>query len=111
MLLCEVLPRCKRGLGMYFYNIAMSLGFLVAGLINMLLRERGDWGWRASIALLGAPALVLSALLPTISESPQLLLQCGKEEEAVQVRVQVLVLVVPLVVPLGYNNICHCFVC
>lgn len=85
MLLSEVLPRHKRGLGMYLYNIAMSLGFLLAGLVNMLLREP-EWGWRASIALLGCPALLLGILLPTIPESPQLLLQHGRGEAAMQVR-------------------------
>lgn len=85
MLLCEVLPRHTRGLGMYCYNIAMSLGFLLAGLVNMLLREP-VWGWRASVALMAAPAVVLAMLLPTISESPQLLLQHGRQEAAVQVR-------------------------
>jgi MFS family permease len=85
MLLCEVLPRNSRGLGMYCYNIALSLGFLMSGLLNMLLHDP-TWGWRVSVALLAAPGVVLAALLPGISESPQVLLQQGKDESAVQVR-------------------------
>jgi MFS family permease len=84
MLLCEVLPRNSRGMGMYCYNIALSLGFLMSGLINMLLHDP-VWGWRMSVALLAAPGVALAALLPGISESPQVLLQQGKEEAAVQV--------------------------
>lgn len=84
MLLCEVLPRHSRGLGMYFYNIALSLGFLLSGLVNMLLHDH-IWGWRASVALLAAPGVLLAALLPSISESPQVLLQHGKDMAAVQV--------------------------
>jgi MFS family permease len=85
MLLCEVLPRHSRGLGMYCYNIALSLGFLLSGLVNMLLHDPA-WGWRASVALLAAPGVLLAALLPSISESPQVLLQHGKDAAAVQVR-------------------------
>uniref|UniRef100_A0A383VR92 Major facilitator superfamily (MFS) profile domain-containing protein n=1 Tax=Tetradesmus obliquus TaxID=3088 RepID=A0A383VR92_TETOB len=83
MLLCEVLPRHRRGLGMYFYNIALSLGFLLSGLANMLLQQPA-WGWRASVALLAAPGLLLAGLLPSISESPQVLLQHGKDAAAAQ---------------------------
>eukprot|EP00882_Tetradesmus_deserticola_P020750 GHRQ01022421.1.p1 GENE.GHRQ01022421.1~~GHRQ01022421.1.p1 ORF type:complete len:343 (+),score=134.23 GHRQ01022421.1:410-1438(+) len=83
MLLCEVLPRQSRGMGMYCYNIALSLGFLLAGLFNMLLHDPA-WGWRASVALLAAPGVALAALLPSISESPQVLLQHGKEDAAAQ---------------------------
>lgn len=92
MLLCEVLPRHRRGLGMYFYNIALSLGFLLSGLANMLLQQPA-WGWRASVALLAAPGLLLAGLLPSISESPQVLLQHGKDAAAAQVRVLPLVAV------------------
>jgi MFS family permease len=84
MLLCEVLPRTTRSLGMYCYNIALSLGFLLSGLFNMLLHDP-RWGWRLSVALLAAPGVALAALLLSISESPQVLLQQGKEEAAVQV--------------------------
>jgi MFS family permease len=84
MLLCEVLPRHKRGLGMYAYNLCMALGFLLSALANMLLHQP-TWGWRVSVALLAAPAAALIVLLPSISESPQVLLQRGRQEEAAEV--------------------------
>jgi MFS family permease len=74
-------------MGMYCYNIALSLGFLLSGLVNMLLHDPA-WGWRASVALLAAPGLLLAALLPSISESPQVLMQRGEDAAAVQVRLR-----------------------
>lgn len=84
MLLCEVLPREKRGFGMYAYNLCMAAGFLLSAVANMLLHTP-PWGWRVSVALLAAPALGLTALLPSISESPQVLLLHGQPHAAVLV--------------------------
>ncbi|KAF8058939.1 STP5 [Scenedesmus sp. PABB004] len=81
MLLVEVLPRGRRGQGMYAFNTCMAAGFLLSGAANQALAGPA-WGWRASVALLAAPALALAALLPGVRESPQALLQRGRDDEA-----------------------------
>ncbi|KAI8473535.1 MAG: general substrate transporter [Monoraphidium minutum] len=81
MLLSEVLPRDRRGAGMYAYNVAMLAGFLAAAVANQLLQHT-PWGWRLSAGLAGAPGVALAALLPFVRESPQALLQRGDDAAA-----------------------------
>lgn len=81
MLLSELLPRHLRGQGLFTHTLAMLLGFLLSAVANQALHPYA-WGWRASNALLAAPAAAMAALLPFVGESPQVLCQRGDKEAA-----------------------------
>lgn len=79
--LTEVAPYKLRGMLNQLFQMATTIGIFVAQLINYGVQD-WDQGWRLSLGLAAVPALILlfgSIILP---ESPNSLVERGKEEKA-----------------------------
>ncbi|KAF8060518.1 STP7 [Scenedesmus sp. PABB004] len=83
MYLAELTPPEARGAALFTFNVAMIFGALLVQLANQFLVHT-PWGWRLSIGLSGLPSLAAAALLATLPESPQSLLQRGRPDAAVR---------------------------
>ena len=78
----EIAPYQKRGklVGLYQFNIVF--GILMAFLSNYLLSNFGENAWRWMMGIEAFPALLFTALVTSIPQSPRWLLMKGKKEAA-----------------------------
>jgi sugar porter (SP) family MFS transporter len=76
----ESAPTDVRGSLSSLFQLAITLGILVAYLVNALFAPAGDWRWPLGLAFV--PALVLFVGMYLMPETPRWLLSKGKEEEA-----------------------------
>ncbi|KDD71955.1 sugar transporter, partial [Helicosporidium sp. ATCC 50920] len=77
----ELAPARRRGLVVSSYEVALTLGALLAALCSAAIQQAG-LGWRAQLAAPLLPALVLLALAPGLPESPRWLVTRGRMDEA-----------------------------
>lgn len=80
----EVAPAALRGGLTSLYQLMITLGILIAALVDVPLVGR-DGGWRIAIYLQTLPALVLLCGMPMLPRSPRWLVQRGRRDEALQV--------------------------
>lgn len=75
---------------MLFWQVILSLGILVAQAINIGTQHIHPYGWRISLAFAGMPAIVLTLGGIFLPDTPNSLIQRGKEAEgrAVLVRIR-----------------------
>ncbi|MCO5316228.1 MAG: sugar porter family MFS transporter [Solirubrobacterales bacterium] len=78
----EVAPPDLRGGLVTFFQLAVTVGILVAYLVGLALTDVTD-GWRWMLGLGAVPALVLGIGIYRLPSSPRWLLMKGREEEAV----------------------------
>lgn len=80
--LSEVAPARWRGAMNILFQLSVTVGILVANLVNYAVQNTHPWGWRLSLGLAGVPALVITAAGLGLHDTPNSLLERGREEEA-----------------------------
>ncbi|RYY55646.1 MAG: MFS transporter [Chitinophagaceae bacterium] len=99
MLIAEFAPAEKRGRMIAYYQLAITVGILLAYLSNALLitgsegsftSEQLSWffkteTWRPMFLVMAIPSLVFLLMLGRIPESPRWLLAAGKEKQALDI--------------------------
>ena len=78
--IAELVPVASRGSMVALFQLAITLGILVAYLVNAAYADDGEW--RAVFALACAPATVLLLGMLVLPESPRWLFAAGREDEA-----------------------------
>ncbi|KAG0577706.1 hypothetical protein M758_5G168100 [Ceratodon purpureus] len=78
--LCEMAPANLRGALNIMFQLATTIGILVAGLINYAT-DGHSWGWRVSLGLAGVPAVLLCLGGLLCPETPNSLIERGKTEQ------------------------------
>ncbi|OEL20814.1 Hexose carrier protein HEX6 [Dichanthelium oligosanthes] len=82
--LSEMAPARFRGAFSNGFQLSVGIGALAANLINFGTEKiRGGWGWRVSLALAGVPAGLLTLGALFLPETPNSLVQQGKDREDV----------------------------
>src|SRR5215204_7142911 len=76
----ESAPTDVRGSLSSLFQLAITLGILVAYLVNAVFAPVGDWRWPLGLAFV--PALVLFVGMYLMPETPRWLVSKGREEEA-----------------------------
>lgn len=79
----EIAPANIRGALVTFFQLAVTVGILVAYLAGLALTDAAD-GWRWMLGLGALPALVLGVGIYHLPSSPRWLLMMGREPEAVE---------------------------
>ncbi|KAM1034643.1 hypothetical protein ACFX2A_038897 [Malus domestica] len=76
-------PYKYRGTLNMMFQLSITLGILAAGVINYLFAEiKGGWGWRLSLGSVVAPAIMIIIGALVLPETPNTLVERGKNEEA-----------------------------
>ncbi len=81
--LSEIAPTSLRGGFVTFYQLAITLGILIAYLMNFVFVEEKGWRWMVGLA--AVPAVLQLLLSPALCESPRWFLGKGCDEKAHQV--------------------------
>jgi SP family arabinose:H+ symporter-like MFS transporter len=87
--IAEMAPAHLRGRLVSFYQLAVTIGVLLAYLSNYLLLYTGDDNWRWMFSSQSVPALLFFVGLFFVSESPRWLISKNRENEARQVLAQI----------------------
>ncbi|XVE49720.1 hypothetical protein DITRI_Ditri01bG0103700 [Diplodiscus trichospermus] len=83
--LCEMAPARIRGALNIGFQMAITIGILVAGLINYgTAKIKGGWGWRVSLVLAAVPAIVMTVGSFVLPDTPNSILERGHTEKARQ---------------------------
>lgn len=82
MYIAEIAPAPVRGRLVSYYQLAITLGVLLAYLSNYLLLDTGINNWRWMFSSQSAPAILFFFGLLFVGESPRWLIKAGKEKEA-----------------------------
>jgi SP family arabinose:H+ symporter-like MFS transporter len=85
MYLAEISPAPLRGRLVSFYQLAITLGILLAYLSNYALLGAGDNNWRWMFSSQSAPAILFLLGLFLVAESPRWLIRKQQEKEAYRV--------------------------
>ncbi|GJM99133.1 hypothetical protein PR202_ga16206 [Eleusine coracana subsp. coracana] len=81
--LSEMAPARARGMLNNGFQLMITLGILLANLVNYgTARIPGGWGWRLSLGLAAVPALVMTAGSLFLPDTPNSLLERGHPVEA-----------------------------
>lgn len=80
--LAEVAPFKLRGALNILFQLAITIGILIAQLINYGTHFIQPWGWRLSLGLAAVPALLFTLGALFVPESPNSLVEQGKMDEA-----------------------------
>ncbi|MQL89408.1 hypothetical protein Taro_021968 [Colocasia esculenta] len=81
--LSEMAPARYRGMLNIGFQLMITIGILVANLINYgTAKIKGGWGWRVSLAGAAVPAAIITLGSVFLPDTPNSLIDRGKEEEA-----------------------------
>ncbi|MBM3465468.1 MAG: sugar porter family MFS transporter [Armatimonadetes bacterium] len=83
MYLSEVAPPAVRGTLVFLFQLAITIGLVLAFLINFALADSGSW--RGMIAAGVLPAAMMFVGLLAVPQSPRWLVSVGRNDEAAQV--------------------------
>lgn len=78
--LSEMAPAHLRGALNMMFQLATTLGILTANMINYGTDNIHPWGWRLSLGLAAAPALLMTLGGLLLPETPNSLIERGQEE-------------------------------
>lgn len=85
MYLSEMAPAKFRGALNIGFQMAVTIGILVANLINYgTARIKGGWGWRLSLGLAAVPAILMTIGSLFLPDTPNSILERGHTEKAKQ---------------------------
>ncbi|KAL4363101.1 hypothetical protein GQ457_04G004530 [Hibiscus cannabinus] len=83
--LSEMAPAKIRGALNIGFQMAITIGILVAGLINYgTAKIEGGWGWRVSLALAAVPAVIMTVGAYILPDTPNSIMERGNPEKARQ---------------------------
>lgn len=81
--LSEMAPAQIRGALNIGFQIAITVGILIANFVNYGTAEiEGGWGWRVSLALAGVPAVLMTVGSVFLPDTPNSIIERGHHEEA-----------------------------
>lgn len=81
--LCEMAPAHVRGALNIGFQMAITIGIFIAGLINYGTAQiEGGWGWRLSLALAAVPAIMMTFGAIILPDTPNSILERGHPEKA-----------------------------
>nr|BDU96877.1 sugar transporter protein 1b [Symplocarpus renifolius] len=81
--LSEMAPPKMRGMLNICFQLMITIGILVANLVNYgTAKIKGGWGWRVSLALAAVPAGIITVGAIFLPDTPNSLIDRGKTEEA-----------------------------
>lgn len=81
--LCEMAPAHVRGALNIGFQMAITIGIFIAGLINYGTAQiEGGWGWRLSLALAAVPAIMMTFGAVILPDTPNSILERGHPEKA-----------------------------
>lgn len=80
--LSEVAPVQHRGAVNIMFQLFVTIGILIAGLVNYGTSTMHPNGWRASLGIAAVPGLVLFFGSMILTETPSSLIERGKDTEA-----------------------------
>lgn len=81
--LSEMAPPKIRGALNIAFQMAITIGILVANFVNYGTAQiKGGWGWRVSLGLAAVPALMLTVGAIFLPDTPNSILERGHPEEA-----------------------------
>ncbi|XP_052136726.1 hexose carrier protein HEX6-like [Oryza glaberrima] len=87
--MAEMAPARYRGAFSNGIQFSLCLGALAATTVNFAVEKiRGGWGWRLSLALAGVPAVFLTVGAVFLPETPNSLVQQGKDRDTVKALLQ-----------------------
>jgi len=87
MLISEFAPASKRGQMVAYYQLAITVGILLAYFSNAFIISwmKEEEVWRPMFGVMAIPSVVFILLLIRVPESPRWLVSVGREEKARQV--------------------------
>ncbi|KAM1302034.1 hypothetical protein ACFX2H_012999 [Malus domestica] len=81
--LAEIAPTKIRGALNMGFQMAITIGILVAGLVNFgTAKIKGGFGWRISLALAAVPSLLMTLAAIFLPDTPNSILERGHPEKA-----------------------------
>ncbi|OIW06653.1 hypothetical protein TanjilG_04047 [Lupinus angustifolius] len=84
--LSEIAPTRIRGALNIMFQLNITIGILIANIVNYFTAKiEGGYGWRISIAFSAIPALMLTIGGFLVDDTPNSLVERGKEEEGLAV--------------------------
>lgn len=81
LFLSELAPAKLRGALNICFQLFITIGILIANLVNYVTANIHPYGWRISLAIAGVPALILCVGSLAICETPTSLIEREKNEE------------------------------
>ena len=87
--LTEVAPIQHRGAVNILFQLFVTIGILIAGLVNYATANMHPNGWRASLGLAAVPAIVLFVGSLIITETPTSLVERGKDQAGKEVLIKI----------------------
>lgn len=81
LFLSEIAPVKIRGALNILFQLDVTIGILVANVVNYYMSEKHPWGWRAALGFAGAPACILCFGSLLITETPTSLIERQKLEQ------------------------------
>jgi MFS transporter, SP family, sugar:H+ symporter len=81
LFISEIAPVKYRGGLNILFQLMVTIGILIANLINYFMEKVHPWGWRVSLGLAGIPAVLLLLGSLVIPETPTSLIECGEEKQ------------------------------
>ena len=78
MFLSEIAPVKVRGALNILFQLDVTIGILVANLVNYKASNIHPWGWRLALGLAGVPATILCIGSLIIAETPTSLIEREK---------------------------------
>lgn len=82
LFLSEIAPADARGTLNNLFQLNVTIGVLVANIVNLQAEKIHPWGWRLSLGLAGVPALLFTVGSLLIEETPNSLAQRGLHRSA-----------------------------
>ncbi|XP_051131158.1 sugar transport protein 7 isoform X2 [Andrographis paniculata] len=79
--LSEMAPTHLRGGLNMMFQLATTLGIFTANMINYGTQKLHPWGWRLSLGLAAAPAVLMTVGGVLLPETPNSLIERGREEK------------------------------
>ncbi|XP_058100015.1 sugar transport protein MST6-like [Magnolia sinica] len=81
--LSEMAPANLRGALNIAFQLAITIGILIANLINYGTNKiKGGYGWRVSLALAGVPAIMMTIGAMCLPDTPNSLIERGHRDKA-----------------------------
>nr|CAD1840503.1 unnamed protein product [Ananas comosus var. bracteatus] len=81
LFLSEIAPVQIRGALNILFQLDVTIGILIANLVNYFTTNMHPWGWRLSLGLAGVPAVILFFGSLLITETPTSLIERKKLDE------------------------------
>ncbi|KAJ4772286.1 Sugar transport protein 8 [Rhynchospora pubera] len=84
LFLSEIAPVKYRGGLNILFQLMVTIGILIANLVNFFMEKIHPWGWRVSLSLAGVPAMLLLIGSFVIPETPTSLIERGQQNQGLE---------------------------